>query len=199
MIDLKAHWEHIYHTKAVTQVSWFQPDPALSFSLIQRTGLPQDAQIVDVGGGASLLVDKLLDAGYKALTVLDISGTALRIARERLGVRAELVTWLEADITTVDFPPSAYDLWHDRATFHFMTAADVRERYIATFHRALRPGGQAIFATFAPDGPTRCSNLDVQRYDCELLGSELGDAFGLVDSLWETHRTPSHAEQRFIY
>lgn len=196
---MKAHWENIYQTKEPTQVSWFQPHPSLSVGLIRRTGLQPTDPIIDVGGGTSTLVDHLLADGFRAITVLDISARALQLARQRLGPRANDVTWLEADVTEVKLPPQAFAIWHDRAVFHFLTQLADRQRYIARVQQAVRPGGFVIVATFAADGPNRCSGLEVVRYDPASLHSEFGHEFELVDSAPEAHHTPSGTEQRFMY
>ncbi len=198
-VSVKTHWETIYQTKAPTQVSWFQPHPQLSLEFIRRANIQPTDPIIDVGGGASTLVDDLLASGFQAITVLDISVKALEVARQRLGPQADAVTWIEADITHADLPAQAYAVWHDRAVFHFLTEASDRERYIANVRRSVRPGGYVILATFAADGPNRCSGLDVIRYSPESLHGEFGREFDLVDSVREAHYTPSGAEQRFIY
>lgn len=198
-MNAKVHWEHIYETKSPTQVSWYQEHAQLSLQFIQKTGVGKTDHIIDVGGGASTLVDDLLTSGFQHITVLDISATALKQARERLGAHAADVGWIEADITRVDLPHQAYDVWHDRAVFHFLTLAVDRQKYIATVRQAVRTGGHVIIATFAPEGPERCSGLDVLRYSSENLQSEFGKDFGLVDSARETHHTPFGTEQKFIY
>ena len=178
-MENKTHWEQIYHTKEATRVSWYQLHPHLSLQYIQNTGLGRDAHIIDVGGGASTLVDHLLDDGFQHVTVLDISAEALEIAQHRLGQRAGSVTWLEADITQVALPHQKYDVWHDRAVFHFLTQPDERQHYIDTVRNAVRPGGHVIVATFAPDGPDHCSGLEVVRYNPEGLHNEFGESFDL--------------------
>lgn len=198
-MNMKTHWENIYQTKSPTQVSWFQAHPQVSLSLIQRTQIQPTEPIIDIGGGAATLVDDLLAHGYQAVTVLDLSAQALRLARQRLGPLAERVTWLEADITTVELPAQAYAVWHDRAVFHFLTQPADRQRYITAVRQAVRPGGFVIVATFAPDGPTRCSGLDVVRYSPESLHGEFGRGFQLIDSARETHHTPAGGEQQFMY
>jgi 2-polyprenyl-3-methyl-5-hydroxy-6-metoxy-1,4-benzoquinol methylase len=198
-MNAKTHWQHIYETKAPTQVSWYQEHAQVSMQFIQNTGIQRTGRIIDVGGGASTLVDDLLTAGFQHITVLDISATALQLARERLGARAVDVNWIEADITRADLPHQAYDVWHDRAVFHFLTQPSDRQRYINTVRHAVRTGGHVILATFAPDGPDRCSGLDVVRYSPESLHGEFGESFELVDSSRETHRTPFGTEQKFVY
>lgn len=198
-MDRKAHWEQIYRTRGPDQVSWFEAEASLSLTLIQRAIPDREARIVDVGAGAATLVDGLLTAGYRHITVLDLSSAALTEARRRLGDRAATVAWREADILTAELPAHAFDLWHDRAVFHFLTDATDRARYVAQVRRAVRPGGYAVVATFAEDGPTRCSGLEVARYTPEALHSEFGDEFQLVTSMHQMHRTPWDARQAFTY
>lgn len=199
MMDMKTHWEGIYSTKDSAQVSWYQQHPALSLELIRNAGVAKNAQIIDVGGGASPLVDHLLTEGYQHLTVLDISAAALHVAQQRLGARAAAITWLEADITLAVLPAQHYDLWHDRAVFHFLTVADDRHRYLDIARHAIKPGGHMIMATFALEGPIRCSGLDIVRYSPEALHAEFEDDFALVGSSSETHCTPFDTEQQFMY
>lgn len=198
-MENKTHWEHIYHTKESTQVSWYQLHPRLSLQYIQNTGVNKTAHIIDVGGGTSTLVDHLLDDGFQHITVLDVAVAALKLAQQRLGKRAESVTWLEADITQTVLPHHEYDVWHDRAVFHFLTAAQDRQHYINTVKEAVKPGGHVIVATFANDGPERCSGLEVARYDPQGLHNEFGADFELLDSAREEHHTPFGTEQKFIY
>jgi SAM-dependent methyltransferase len=198
-MDAKAHWEHIYITKSPTQVSWYQERADCSLRLIQRAGIPPAAPIIDVGGGASTLVDDLLRAGFQSLTVLDISATALQLARQRLGRAADKVTWIEADITQTVLPRHGYALWHDRAVFHFLTQPSDRRRYLDALRHSIVRGGHVLVATFAPDGPPQCSGLDVLRYSPESLQGQFGRSFELVDSVRETHHTPWGGEQKFLY
>lgn len=198
-MQVKSHWEHVYETKSVDAVSWFQPHAEQSLRLIRQTGLAPTASIIDVGGGASTLVDDLLDDGFRHVTVLDVSGAALAAARARLGERAASVTWLEADITQVALPRHAYDLWHDRAVFHFLTSDGDRRAYVAAVQRAVKPGGYVIVATFAEDGPLQCSGLPVVRYSPSALHAEFGATFSLERHEREEHHTPSGAVQKFIY
>lgn len=198
-MDRKAHWEKVYRTKQPTEVSWYQAEPTLSLKLLAEVNVGPDATILDVGGGDSMLVDALVTGGFSHVTVLDISGTAVSRAQARLGPRAQEVVWLEADVTRVFLPFNAYDVWHDRAVFHFLTDPEDRARYVATAATALRPGGALIVATFALDGPTRCSGLEVARYSPEGLVREFGHEFALRHSLTDVHRTPSGVEQRFTY
>jgi SAM-dependent methyltransferase len=191
------HWQRVYTSKHPDEVSWFQPHPATSLELIAHATPPEGARIVDVGGGSSTLVDALLTRFE--VTVLDISGAALQHARDRLGAVADRVTWLEVDVTDAALPNAAYDLWHDRAVFHFLVNADDRAAYVRLLCAALKPGGHAVFACFAPDGPTRCSGLEVLRYDAAQLQRELGIGFALLEERFETHLTPIGGEQRFVY
>jgi SAM-dependent methyltransferase len=195
----RRHWEQVYTTKPATGVSWYAPHLERSLELIERAAGGRDARIIDVGGGASTLVDDLLDRGYRALTVLDLSEQALDVAKARLGARARDVTWLAADATTVALPDAAYDVWHDRAVFHFLVDRRARERYVARVLRAVRPGGHVIVATFGLQGPERCSGLDVVRYDADALHGEFGEPVVKVDSVREVHRTPWGSEQEFVY
>lgn len=195
----KSHWENIYTTKDSTRVSWFQQHPEMSLQFIKETGLSREAQIIDVGGGASTLVDDLLADGYANVTVLDISGTALHVAQQRLGPIASKVTWLEANILDVELAQNFYDLWHDRAVFHFLTNEDDRARYVEAAKRSVKTGGYVILATFAADGPLRCSGLDVVRYSAESLHDQFGEQFELVDSTSELHHTPFGTDQKFTY
>jgi 2-polyprenyl-3-methyl-5-hydroxy-6-metoxy-1,4-benzoquinol methylase len=198
-MENKTHWEHIYQTKESAQVSWYQLHPQRSLRYIRNTGADRTANIIDVGGGASTLVDHLLDDGFGPITVLDISKEALEISQQRLAQRARLVTWLEADITRAELPLHKYDVWHDRAVFHFLTKPQDREAYVKTVEHAVRPGGHVIVATFASDGPEKCSGLDVARYDPQSLHHEFGPGFELLDSTHEAHQTPFGTEQKFIY
>lgn len=198
-MNMKTHWEHIYETKASTQVSWYQEHARYSLQFIQKTGVQKTGHIIDIGGGASTLVDDLITAGFQNISVLDVSARALQLARQRLGARAASVEWIEADITQAHLPAQAYDLWHDRAVFHFLTRAADRQRYVETVRHAVRPGGHVIVATFAPDGPDHCSGLEVVRYSPESLHDEFGEGFELKDSTREAHHTPFGAEQKFIY
>jgi SAM-dependent methyltransferase len=198
-MDLKSHWEGIYRDKLPTQVSWYQPHARRSLDLIRRVSPPPGGAIIDVGGGASTLIDGLLDAGYHDLTVLDLSAAALAVARARLGTRANTVRWVEADVLNASLPTTGYSVWHDRAAFHFLTAPADRARYVAQVRQAVRPGGFVLVATFAGDGPTRCSGLEVNRYSSEALHAEFGAPFHLVASEREEHITPGGVRQAFIY
>lgn len=194
----KLHWENVYRSKAPTDVSWYQAQPTVSLDLIARSSISPTDPIIDVGGGASVLAERLLDAGFADVAVLDISQAALDHARTRLGPRADRVTWYEADVR--DFaPPGSFALWHDRAVFHFLTDPAARARYRETILRSMRPGGKVVIATFAPDGPARCSGLDVMRHDARSISEALGDDFALLDETREHHRTPWDTDQHFAY
>lgn len=198
-MTLKQHWEAVYATKPTDRVSWYQPHAEHSLRLIHDTGLPRDAAIIDVGGGASTLVDDLLHDGYGALTVLDLSGEALAAARARLGPEAKRVQWIEGDVLRWPLPAHGYDLWHDRAVFHFLTAAEDREAYVRAVLHAVKPGGHVIVATFAEDGPTQCSGLPVMRYSADALHAAFGAPFTLLKHEKEAHHTPSGTVQQFVY
>ncbi len=197
-MDRQAHWEGVYETKAETEVSWFQERPATSLALIAATGLGPDARMVDVGGGASRLVDHLVEKGWRSVTVLDIAAAALDRARRRLGERANLVQWLVADVTAWSAPPS-FDLWHDRAVFHFLTEPADRAAYAKTMAAAVPSGGHAIVGTFALDGPERCSGLPIQRYDADGLAGQFSAHFDLADARTEDHLTPAGKVQKFQF
>ena len=194
----KAHWETIYTDLLPEEVSWYQKEPTLSLELIRRAGLGPDGAIIDIGGGASALVDSLLAAGCRNVTVLDLSAHALAHATQRLGARAKQVEWIEADVTEIVLP-RVYDLWHDRAVFHFLTEACDRKKYLETMKRSVQDGGHAIIATFAIGGPTKCSGLEVVQYDAQKLSGELGPEFTLIDQRAERHVTPMGKEQQFGY
>lgn len=198
-MESKTHWNKMYADKLADNVTWYQENPQQSLELIAVTGVPPDSAIIDVGGGLSFLVDNLLDAGYHDVTVLDVSGNALQSSKDRLGAVARDVTWLEADITKVHLPENKYALWHDRAVFHFMTDAQDQQRYVAAVRRSLQPRGHIILATFALDGPQRCSGLDVVRYGEEEIKAVFGDGFHLVSSVDELHHTPWDTTQKFTY
>jgi len=198
-MDSKTHWETVYSSKSTEAVSWFQPHADLSLNLIKATGVGRGAAIIDVGGGASTLVDDLVAEGYADLTVLDLSAAALKAARKRLGAEADRVCWLEADITKAALPASRYDIWHDRAVFHFLTAPADRAAYVRTVLRAVKPGGHVIVATFAEDGPLQCSGLPVMRYRADELHDQFGAAFTLLQHQKEEHHTPFGTVQQFVY
>ena len=198
MHDRQKHWEGIYQRTGLENLSWYQNETLLSSELIASVCLSLEAAVIDVGGGASVLVDWLIREGYRDITVLDISPAALAASRTRLGDVAGDVTWLEADVTLYE-PKQQYSLWHDRAAFHFLTEAIDRENYREVLERSVRPGGDVVIATFGLDGPKRCSGLDVVRYDAESLAGELGPAFRLLHVRHEVHRTPQVMEQQFTY
>ena len=192
------HWNKIYTDKLPLEVSWFQNEPSLSLQLIQATGVNKQDALIDVGGGASRLVDHLLEAGYENLSVLDISAAAIQHTQDRLGQSQDKVEWLVSDITQFD-PPRKFVLWHDRAVFHFLTRADDRQSYLQRLHRGLQNNGHLIIATFAIGGPTKCSGLDIEQYDEDKMSRELGEGFELLDVHHELHITPANKEQKFIY
>ncbi len=196
--DLRSHWENLYKTKGEGDVSWFEENPAISLDLIHATGVKADASIIDIGGGAARLVDKLLDEGFEAVTVLDFSDQALATSKARLGARSGKVQWIAADVTTWE-PSQSYDVWHDRAAFHFLTDPNDRTAYAQRVLRAIHSGGHVIIGTFAPDGPERCSGLPVVRYDAGSIGQVLGPSFELVETRNHAHHTPSGNIQRFQF
>jgi 2-polyprenyl-3-methyl-5-hydroxy-6-metoxy-1,4-benzoquinol methylase len=195
----QAHWESVYGTKAFDQVSWFRPHLETSLSFIERATSDRACRIIDVGGGESTLADDLLTRGYSNLTVLGISRTAIDVTQARLGARAADVEWLVAEITATCLPANAYDIWHDRAVFHFLTSPADRAAYVENVRKSVRPGGHIIIGTFGLDGPSKCSGLNVRRYDSESLHGEFGKRFRLIDSLSEIHETPSGTTQQFLY
>jgi SAM-dependent methyltransferase len=195
----KHHWESVYSTKPSDAVSWFQAHADQSLRLVKDTGVSLSAAIIDVGGGASTLVDDLLCSGYSNLTVLDLSATALSAAKARLGTKHSFVRWLEADVTTADLAVHAYDVWHDRAVFHFLTTQEDRSAYVQQVLRSVKPGGHVIVATFAEDGPTQCSGLPVVRYRADQLHAEFGAPFMLLRHETEQHHTPFGTVQQFVY
>jgi SAM-dependent methyltransferase len=199
MMSTQSHWEHIYGTKAPDRVSWFRPHLETSLALIERVTCDHDGSIIDVGGGEATLVDDLVRTGYTRLTVLDISRTAIDFTKDRLGSLAAGVDWIVADVTQAKLPADSYDVWHDRAVFHFLTAPSQRAAYVERVARAVKPGGHVIIGTFGPEGPSKCSGLDVERYDAESLHGEFGARFRLIDSLKELHQTPFGTMQQFLY
>jgi trans-aconitate methyltransferase len=197
-VSRQKHWENVYATKGENEVSWFQENPTPSLELITLVDATPRSAVIDIGGGASRLVDALVQKGFQAVTVLDLSEAALAAAKARLGSRANQVKWVVADVTTWE-PQQVYDIWHDRAAFHFLTEDHDRTAYVERLTRAVKPGGHAIIATFAPDGPERCSGLPVVRYDAESLSQALGGAFELVETRRHIHVTPRQAQQRFQF
>lgn len=195
----KNHWDRVYTSKPTDAVSWYQPHADQSLHMIRDAGLPLSASIIDVGGGASTLVEDLLAQGFTNLSVLDLSAAALSAVRQRLGVAADTVRWIEGDVTQLALPQHAYDLWHDRAVFHFLTDPGQRQAYVSAVLRAVKPGGHVIVATFAEDGPSECSGLPVMRYDAGGLHAEFGAPFTLLRHEREEHHTPFGSTQKFIY
>ncbi len=197
-MNSKLHWETVYNTKKPTEVSWYQNDPVISLGMIASTKIDFDQKIIDVGGGASILVDTLHEKGFKDITVLDISLKAIQHAQERLRQNAQRIKWVEADITEFE-PTERYDLWHDRAVFHFLTDPQDRRKYIHTLEKSVKSGGHVIIGTFSLEGPPKCSGLDVERYNVQKMKEELGGSFELVKSAEDVHMTPWNKEQRFLY
>lgn len=198
-MESKSHWERVYSSRAADAVSWYQPHATRSLDLIRKVAGDAASRIIDVGGGASTLVDDLLAGGMSNLTVLDISTAALQVAQRRLAGQARHVQWIAADITQVHLGESAYDVWHDRAVFHFLTNPADRAAYVAQVRRAVRPGGHVIVAAFGPGGPEQCSGLPVVRYEPGQLHAQFGGRFELVDHVAEEHRTPAGQVQHFVY
>ena len=197
-LERQAHWENVYQTKGEGDVSWFQESPAISLDLIRTTGVKAGASIIDIGGGASRLVDALLEAGFEAITVLDLSEKALATSKARLGGRSVKVNWIAADVTVWQ-PSEIYDVWHDRAAFHFLTNPKDQAAYAERVLKAVRSGGYIIIGTFAPDGPERCSGLPVVRHDAVSLGRVLGSSFELVETRNHAHQTPMGTIQQFQF
>jgi 2-polyprenyl-3-methyl-5-hydroxy-6-metoxy-1,4-benzoquinol methylase len=197
--DVRTHWDKVYATKVPESVSWYRAHLETSLALVERAAETRSASIIDIGGGESTLVDDLLLRGYESVTVLDVSQTAIEVTKKRLGSAAEKVRWLVGDIVEIELEPRAYDLWHDRAVFHFLTTPDRRLAYVRQVTRAVKPGGHVIVSTFGPEGPTKCSGLDVMRYDAESLHGEFGVHFRLVESSKELHETPFGTTQQFLY
>jgi len=198
MSDRKAHWENVYSKNSPLKVSWYQKEPALSLQLIQNSRIALDAPIIDVGGGASVLVDYLCEEGYTNIEVLDIATAALEHAKERLAEKSCGVEWHNTDV--VNFVPAhEYALWHDRAVFHFLKEKPDRKKYVSVLKRALKPGAHLIIMAFAIGGPIKCSGLEIVQYDAEKLLAELGEGFELVEQGHETHKTPAGNEQKFTF
>jgi 2-polyprenyl-3-methyl-5-hydroxy-6-metoxy-1,4-benzoquinol methylase len=198
-MDAKTHWEKVYKTKAPDAVSWYRAHLETSLALIERATGGAQAAIIDVGGGESTLVDDLLARGYRNITVLDVSRTAMQVTKKRLGLAGEQVHWLHADITKAQLDPLAYDVWHDRAVFHFLTEPEQRAAYVRNVARSVKRDGHVIVSTFGPQGPMKCSGLDVIRYDADALHDQFGASFRLVESSKELHRTPTGTSQQFVY
>jgi 2-polyprenyl-3-methyl-5-hydroxy-6-metoxy-1,4-benzoquinol methylase len=195
----KAHWEKVCKTKAPDGVSWYQPHLETSLALIERAAGGPQASIIDVGGGESTLADDLLARGYRNITVLDISETAIEVCKNRMGAAAGRIHWLIADVTRTELSASAYDAWHDRAVFHFLTGSEQRAAYVRNVGRSVKRDGHVIVSTFGPEGPMKCSGLDVMRYDADSLHDQFGARFRLVESSKELHRTPFGTTQQFLY
>jgi len=195
----KEHWEQVYSSKPTEKLGWFAPHLQTSLSWITELGMSLEAPIIDVGGGASTLVDDLLDAGYQSITVLDLSWQALSLAKTRLANNADAVSWIAGDVTATDLPVAHFELWHDRAVFHFLTEPGQQRKYRDQLLKALKPGGHLIIGTFAPEAPPKCSGLPVQRYSSERLESTLGDEFELQRQHNELHVTPGGVEQMYLY
>jgi SAM-dependent methyltransferase len=198
-MDTKSHWDRIYQARGPTRVSWYRPHLELSLALIEDVAPDHEAQVIDVGGGESTLIDDLLARGYRNLSLLDISSTAIDVAKRQLDKDASRVTWLCGDVTTMPLAVHQFDLWHDRAVFHFLTSPDARAAYVRQVARAVKPGGYVIVATFGPEGPRQCSGLDVVRYDANQLHDEFGGKFQLIKHATELHQTPAGAMQQFLY
>jgi SAM-dependent methyltransferase len=198
-MDAKTHWENVYTTREPERLSWYRAHLERSLALIERAAPSRSASIIDIGGGESTFVDDLLSRGYENIAVLDVSETALDVTKKRLGPVAERIHWIVADITQARLEPSAYDVWHDRAVFHFLTSIEQRAAYVREVTRAVRPGGHVIVSTFGPEGPTKCSGLEVMRYNAESLHGEFGARFRLVESSKELHQTPFGTTQQFLY
>lgn len=198
MSDRTTHWQNVYATKGEAEVSWFQNSPAMSLEMIRAATPDHDAAIIDIGGGASRVVDALLQDGYRDLAVLDLSANALNVVKRRIGTAASTVDWIVVDVTTWQ-PAKTYEVWHDRAAFHFLTDPRDRAAYVERLRSAIAAGGHVIIATFAPDGPEKCSGLPVQRHDSASLSGELGPEFELIEARSETHQTPWHSTQAFQF
>jgi len=198
-MDARSHWENVYASKAPDAVSWYRPHLETSVELIEKVAKAHSTSIIDVGGGESTLVDDLLAHEYSNLSVLDVSPTAIEVTKRRLGHAAERVHWIIGDITNTELSPSSYDLWHDRAVFHFLRSVNERAAYVRQVAKAVRPGGHVLVSTFGPEGPTKCSGLEVVRYDAESLHAEFGVHFRLLESLKELHKTPFGTIQQFLY
>lgn len=198
-MNVETHWETVFNTKAPDAVSWYRPHLEHSLELIERCAPDRSAAIIDVGAGESTLVDDLLARGYGQITILDVSKTAIQVTKERLGPVAEQVQWAVGDVTEIPLPAQAFDVWHDRAVFHFLVDSAQRQAYVRSVLRSVKPGGHVIVSTFGPEGPTKCSGLDVMRYDAEALHHEFGRQFRIEESSQELHHTPWGAAQQFVY
>jgi len=198
-MNVETHWEQVYREKAPDTVSWYRPHLETSLALIEKPAPERGASIVDVGGGESTLVDDLLAGGYQNLTVLDVSQIAIDVTKEAVGLVSDRVQWITADIGNVGFAPNADDVWHDRAVFHFLTATEQRVAYVRQVARSVKPGGHVLVSTFGPEGPTKCSGLEVVRCDAESPHAEFGVRFRMLESLKELHNTSFGSTQQFLY
>lgn len=198
-MDPKAHWEKVYNSKAPTAVSWYTPHLEQSIKIIETLNPAKSAAIIDVGAGESTLVDDLLQKGYEDLSVLDISAKAIEDTKSRMGDKAKAINWLVEDITKVELEPQRYDIWHDRAVFHFLTEPADRLAYVQQVLKSVKPGGHVIVATFGTEGPEKCSGLEVMRYDADSLHAQFGKTFKLISSQTEEHKTPFGTTQQFLY
>jgi 2-polyprenyl-3-methyl-5-hydroxy-6-metoxy-1,4-benzoquinol methylase len=198
-MERKSHWENVYRDSEPTKLGWYRQHLEGSLELIDQTGVTQSAQIIDVGGGCSTLVDDLLDLGFKNISILDISSRAIQVAKERLSNKGNAITWIEADITQVSLPGFYYDLWHDRAVFHFLNGPEDRKAYVTAAEQSIKPGGHMIIATFSLAAPPRCSGLDVIRHSTESLYNEFRKSFLMIHSFEQEHITPSGVRQQYIY
>jgi len=198
-MNIQIHWEKIYHEKAPDAVSWYRPHLETSLGIIERIAPQCSVSIIDVGGGESTLVDDLLARGYKNIAVLDVSQTAIEVTKKRLGAAAGNVQWFATDLVKADLPPNAFDVWHDRAVFHFLTTSEERVAYVQQVAKSVKAGGYVLISTFGPEGPTKCSGLEVMRYDAESLHLEFGARFRLLDNFKELHETPFGTTQQFLY
>lgn len=198
-MSLQSHWEQIYRTKSPEQTSWYEPHLQTSLDWISAAAPHRSASIIDVGGGESTLAEDLLARGYRDITVVDLAEAAISKSQHRMGTAAEQVTWLASDVLQAALPPRNYDLWHDRAVFHFLTESDRRRAYVRQLVSSLKPSGHAVIATFGPQGPEKCSGLPTQRYDAESLQHELGPEFQISRTSIVDHHTPFGTTQQFLY
>jgi 2-polyprenyl-3-methyl-5-hydroxy-6-metoxy-1,4-benzoquinol methylase len=198
-MDVKTHWEKVYKTKTPDTVSWYLPHLETSLALVARSGAALSSSIIDVGGGESTLADDLVSRGYQNVTVLDISETAINVSKQRMAEAAANVHWLVADVLATELRPHTYGVWHDRAVFHFLTTMEQRLSYVQNVARSVKRGGHVIVSTFGPEGPKKCSGLEVMRYDADALHGQFGAQFRLIESSQELHETPKGTTQQFLY
>jgi len=198
-LDIKEHWEQVYSTKPANCLGWYEPHLQISMTWLKELGLDKDIQIIDIGSGASTFVDDLFLEGYQNITILDISKTALSVTRERLHSLAKQPLFLEGDITSINLPTNKYNVWHDRAVFHFLTEQKQQRSYLNNLHDGLKPGGHLVIGTFAPEAPPKCSGLPVQRYSLETLENTLGVEYRLEQHCKQLHITPGGVEQIYLY